>query len=94
MELDLNILKIQERVSLLLRLLYEREGFHKYHMGRFEEYGLYQENRRFLPSEQVISFTDLDGSIVLSQRAERSCFSSIRSPPHNSSLDCAVEEIL
>ena len=42
MELDLNILKPQERLSLQLRLLYEKAGFGKYHMGRFEEYGLYQ----------------------------------------------------
>ena len=36
MELDLNILKPQERVSLQLRLLYEKAGFRQYHMGRFE----------------------------------------------------------
>ena len=64
MELDLNVLRPQERVSLQLRLLYEKEGFRKYHMGRFEEYGLYQENRRFLSSEQVITFTDLDGRLL------------------------------
>ena len=64
MELDLNILRAQERVSLQLRMLYERAGFRQYHMGRFEEYGLYQENRRFLSSEQVITFTDLDGRLL------------------------------
>ena len=64
MELDLNMLKPQEQVSLQLRLLYEKAGFRQYHMGRFEEYGLYQENRRFLPSEQVITFTDLDGRLL------------------------------
>ena len=64
MELELNLLKPQERVSLQLRVLYEKAGFRQYHMGRFEEYGLYQQNRRFLPSEQVITFTDLDGRLV------------------------------
>ena len=64
MELDLNLLRPQERVSLQLRLLYEKAGFRQYHMGRFEEYGLYQENRRFLSSEQVITFTDLDGRLL------------------------------
>lgn len=64
MELDLNLLPPQERVALQLRLLYEQSGFRQYHMGRFEEYGLYQENRRFLPSEQVITFTDLDGRLL------------------------------
>lgn len=64
MELDLNLLRPQERVSLQLRMLYETAGFMQYHMGRFEEYGLYQENRRFLPSGQVITFTDLDGRLL------------------------------
>ena len=64
MELDLDILRPQERASLRLRLLYEKAGFRQYHMGRFEEYGLYQENRRFLSSEQVITFTDLDGRLL------------------------------
>ena len=64
MELDLNMLRPQERVSLQLRLLYEQAGFRQYHMGRFEEYGLYRENSRFLSSEQVITFTDLDGRLL------------------------------
>ena len=63
MELDLNILRPQERLSLQLRALYERAGFRQYRMGRFEEYGLYQQNRRFLASDQVITFTDLDGNV-------------------------------
>ena len=33
-------------------------------MSRFEEYGLYQQNRRFLSDEQVLSFTDLDGRLM------------------------------
>ena len=64
MELDLNMLRPQERISLRLRMLYEAEGFRQYRMGRFEEYGLYQENRRFLASDQVITFTDLDGRLL------------------------------
>ncbi len=64
MELDLNVLRPQERISLQLRMLYEKAGFRRYHMGRFEEYGLYQENRRFLSNEQVITFTDLDGRLL------------------------------
>ena len=64
MELDLNMLRPQERIALQLRMLYEKEGFRQYRMGRFEEYGLYQENRRFLASDQVITFTDLDGRLL------------------------------
>ena len=32
--------------------------------GQFEEYALYQENQSFLPSRQVITFTDLDGRLL------------------------------
>ncbi|MCI8398358.1 MAG: ATP phosphoribosyltransferase [Oscillibacter sp.] len=64
MELDLNILRPQERAALQLRLLFEQAGFRQYRMGRFEEYGLYQQNRSFLASDQVITFTDLDGRLL------------------------------
>ena len=64
MKLDLSILQPKERVQLQLRALYEQAGCRKYHMGRFEEYGLYQENRSFLSAEQVITFTDLDGRLL------------------------------
>ena len=64
MELDLSILKPQEQAALQLRLLYQQAGFRQYHMSRFEEYGLYRENQRFLSSEQVLTFTDLDGRLL------------------------------
>ena len=64
MEFDLARLQPKERASFALRALYEAAGCRKYHMGRFEEYGLYQENRSFLSSEQVITFTDLDGRLL------------------------------
>ncbi|MBR5537883.1 MAG: ATP phosphoribosyltransferase [Clostridia bacterium] len=64
MNFDLNILKRAERTALQLRALAERAGYRKYHMGRFEEYGLYQQNRSFLASEQVLTFTDLDGRLL------------------------------
>ena len=54
MELNLDFLRPQERLSLQLRQLYERAGFRHYHMSRFEEYGLYQQTRRFLSDEQLI----------------------------------------
>lgn len=64
MEFELSSLQSKERASFALRALYEAAGCRKYHMGRFEEYGLYQENRSFLSSEQVITFTDLDGRLL------------------------------
>ena len=64
MEFSLDSLQPKELASFALRALYEAAGCRKYHMGRFEEYGLYQENRSFLSSEQVITFTDLDGRLL------------------------------
>ena len=57
-------LSAQEQITLELRGLYEQYGFRKYRMSRFEEYRLYLENQSFLPSEQVITFTDLDGRLL------------------------------
>ena len=64
MEFSLANLQPKERASFALRALYEAAGCRKYHMGRFEEYSLYQANLSFLSSEQVITFTDLDGRLL------------------------------
>ena len=68
MKFDISCLQPKEQASFALRALYEAAGCRKYHMGRFEEYGLYQENRSFLSSEQVITFTDLDGRLLAAGR--------------------------
>ncbi len=57
-------LQQDEIVTLELRGLYEQFGYRKYKMGRFEEYRLYVENKDFLGSDKVISFTDLDGRLL------------------------------
>jgi len=64
MEADMGILSAVELMALRLRGLYEKAGYTKYHMSRFEELSLYQANRPFLSSEQLISFTDLDGRLL------------------------------
>ena len=43
-----DILKPEERVTLSLRGLYERHGYQKYRMGKFEEYGLHEPPRHAL----------------------------------------------
>lgn len=53
-----------ERAVFSLRELYERYGYKKYKMSKFEEYDLYQENKSFLPSQQIITFTDLNGKLL------------------------------
>ena len=57
-------LKREERVLFELRALYQRYGYQQYKMGKFEEYDLYAQNRDFLVSEGVITFTDTDGRLM------------------------------
>ena len=65
MEQDMTgILRREEQVTLYLRGLYERYGYRKYRMGRFEEYDLYLENKNFLKSPNIITFHDLDGRVL------------------------------
>ncbi len=47
-----------------LASLYEGAGFREYKMRKFEEYSLYLENRDFLSSEYVITFSDLSGRLL------------------------------
>lgn len=63
MELDTSAFTAAERATLALRGLYERAGYRRYRMARFEEYALYQQYERFLTDAQVITFTDLDGKL-------------------------------
>ena len=57
-------LRREERAIFVLRELYEQYGYKKYKMSKFEEYDLYLENKSFLPSQQVITFTDLNGKLM------------------------------
>lgn len=54
----------EEQAIFDLRELYEQYGYKKYKMSKFEEYDLYLENKSFLPSQQVITFTDLNGKLM------------------------------
>lgn len=56
--------KRDELAALKLRSLYERRGFRRVSVNKFEEYDLYIENRSFLQAEQVITFMDMDGKLL------------------------------
>ena len=58
------ILRREEKITLALRALYEKYGYRKYRMGKFEEYELYLENKNFLKSQNIITFNALDGSVL------------------------------
>ena len=57
-ELDLNV---PETVMFRLRSLYSRHGYTRFKMNKFEEYDLYADNREFLVSDRVLTFTDGNG---------------------------------
>ncbi|MGI5891436.1 MAG: ATP phosphoribosyltransferase regulatory subunit [Bacillota bacterium] len=64
MELFLDTIKKDEKIILALRKLYEQLGYKKYKMSKFEEYDLYVENKNFLASENIITFTDMNGKLL------------------------------
>jgi ATP phosphoribosyltransferase regulatory subunit len=57
-------LSLEEKIPLKLRALYERYGYQKYGMVKFESYDLYRENKNFLKSGAVITFTDPNGRLM------------------------------
>ena len=56
-------LSTQERIMLELRELYLGYGYRPYKVGKFEEYDLYMRNKKFLASEQVLTFSDTNGKL-------------------------------
>ena len=57
-------LRADERISIVLRELYQQYGYLPYKVNQFEEYDLYMRNKRFLMSENVIAFSDMDGKLM------------------------------
>ena len=57
-------LKSEEKAIFALRELYGQYGYTQYKMGKFEEYDLYVQNKDFLVSDSVITFTDTDGKLL------------------------------
>ena len=58
------ILMGDERAALCLRALYSRHGYTQYKMNKFEEYDLYVQNKDFLISDAVITFTGTNGKLL------------------------------
>ena len=58
------ILQGSEQAVFRLRELYQRHGYLPYKMSKFEEYDLYVRNKSFLVSEQILTFTDMDGKLM------------------------------
>jgi ATP phosphoribosyltransferase regulatory subunit len=64
MTIRMENLSWEERAPLKLRALFERYGYKKYSMVKFESYDFYRENMSFLKSDTVITFTDANGRLM------------------------------
>ncbi len=54
----------EEKIMFSLRELYAQYGYRRYKMNKFEEYDFYAENKEFLVSGNVITFTDGSGRLM------------------------------
>ena len=54
---------VEEKIGAL-RELYRRRGYARFRMRQFEAYDFYARNKNFLVSENIITFTDLDGKLM------------------------------
>ena len=57
-------LSSEEKIVFELRSLYQQAGYAKYKMSKFEEYDLYANNKDFLVSDHIITFTDTNGKLM------------------------------
>jgi len=58
------ILKLDEKIAFSLRALYQQYGYRQFKMSKFEPYDLYMQNKEFLVSDGIITFTDNDGTLM------------------------------
>ena len=56
--------KNDETVIQQLRKLYRKYGYSRFKMSKFEEYDTYVQNKDFLISDKVITFTDTNGKLL------------------------------
>ena len=59
-----NVMKYEERIVFALREMFRRHGYQQFKMRKFEEYDLYARNKDFLVSDNIITFTDLNGALM------------------------------
>lgn len=64
MNIDFSVLKNDEKAIFELRTLYQKHGYSRYKMNKFEEYDLYVRNKDFLVSDNIITFTDTNGKLM------------------------------
>ena len=57
-------LRKDEEIMLKMRTLFEQHGYRKFKMSKFEEYDFYAENRSFLNSKSILTFTGNNGKLL------------------------------
>lgn len=58
MNIESSLLKSDEKTVFTLRSLYKKFGYTQFKMNKFEEYELYVQNKNFLISDHIITFTE------------------------------------
>ena len=56
--------KNEDEAVIALKNLYRTYGYLPYKMSKFEEYDLYVENKKFLVSDDIITFSDFNGKLM------------------------------
>lgn len=64
MKIKDNVLSDMEKAIFNMRALYRAHGYSQYKMSKFEEYDLYAENKSFLISDSIITFTGTGGKLM------------------------------
>jgi len=64
MDISEEVLRYDEQAIFRLRALYRRFGYTEYRLSRFEEYGLYADNKAFLSPGSIVSFTGAGGKLM------------------------------
>ena len=64
MNFSSGVLRNDEKAIYSLRELYKKHGYSHYKVSKFEEYDLYAHNKNFLLSENILSFTDTNGTLM------------------------------
>ena len=64
MKTENTVMSSEEKICYKLKSLYRNYGYSRFKMSKFEEYDLYGQNKDFLISDSVITFTDTDGKLM------------------------------
>lgn len=64
MTIDTSVLKQDEKAIFRMRSIFEKSGYSRYTMSKFEQYDYYVRNKDFLISDNIITFTDTDGKFM------------------------------